>query len=416
MLKVCLDDQETLQLLFCAADEFARGDVPRGVGHCFTLATLTALQKKDGGVRGIATGTTFRRLVAKTLAKQVSKQVEAACAPFQFALSTRAGVDCVGHAVRVMTETNPDATLLSIDGVVLRSAMMAKLFEVPGLRPLLPFVRSIYSQPSRYVWQDEAGNLHEIHQHEVGEQVDPLMPLLFSLAIHNALNEAKQEMLDGEELFAFLGDVYIVSSPERTRHLYNLVAEKLWSVAGIQLHTGKTRCWNQNGRCPPDMVDLGPEVRSPQGVKVLGTPIRSFEFIKEVSDSRLEEETASLGRDPLDPRLAVRVASPSAVRRTPMPPFSEDHATQLFCGVCPWPRHGHATHDGRGVGRTPWERGTSHGGEDVGDIAHEKGRVGLPICRKDGTLCVLGVLGGCFADDRRSVAPGCCSRRRSSDQ
>ena len=82
-------------------------------------------------MRGIATGTPFRR-VAKTLAKQFSKQVEAACAPFQFALSTRAGVDCVGHAVRVMTERNPDATLLSIDGVgaydhVLWSAMMAKL-------------------------------------------------------------------------------------------------------------------------------------------------------------------------------------------------------------------------------------------------------------------------------------------------
>ena len=57
------------------------------------------------------------------------------------------------------------------------------------------------------------------------------MPLLFSLAIHNDLNEAKQEMLDGEELFAFLDDVYIVSSPERTRHLYNLVGEKLWSMA-----------------------------------------------------------------------------------------------------------------------------------------------------------------------------------------
>ena len=203
---------DQVQLLFCAADEFARGDVPRGVGHCFTLATLTSLQKKDGGVRGIATGTTFRWLVAKTLAKQFSKQVEAACAPFQ-----------LGHAVRVMTETNPDATLLSIDGVgaydhVLRSAMMAKLLEVPGLRPLLPFVRSIYSQPSRYVWQDEEGNLHEIRQHEGGEQRDPLMPLLFSLAIHNAFNEAKQEMLDGEELFAFLDDVYIVSSPERTRH------------------------------------------------------------------------------------------------------------------------------------------------------------------------------------------------------
>ena len=75
----------------------------------------------------------------------------------------------MGHAVRVMTERNPDATLLSIDGVgaydhVLRSAMMAKLLEVPGLRP----VRSMYSQLSRYVWQDEAEKAHEIRQHEEG--------------------------------------------------------------------------------------------------------------------------------------------------------------------------------------------------------------------------------------------------------
>ena len=53
------------------------------------LATVTSLQKKDGGVRGIATGSSFRRLVAKTLARQFGKAVEATCFPFQFALSTR---------------------------------------------------------------------------------------------------------------------------------------------------------------------------------------------------------------------------------------------------------------------------------------------------------------------------------------
>ena len=61
------------------------------------------------------------------------------------------------------------------------------------------------------------------------------------------------------------------------------------SVADTQWHTGKTRCWIQTGRCPPNMVDFAPEAWGPQGVKVLGTPIGSPEFIKEVSD-RLEEE------------------------------------------------------------------------------------------------------------------------------
>ena len=66
-------------------------------------ARLTALTKPNGGVRGIATGCTVRRLVARTLVKQFMKVFEAECAPFQYALSTRAGTDCVGHLLRVAT-------------------------------------------------------------------------------------------------------------------------------------------------------------------------------------------------------------------------------------------------------------------------------------------------------------------------
>ena len=182
----------------------------------------------------------------------------------------------MGHVVRATTDADGEATPLSIDGVgaydhVLRSSILAKLLEVPGLRPLLPFVRSIYARPSRYVRQDDAGQRHEVHQHEGGEQGDPLMPLLFSLAIHNALVDVKLEMRAGEELYAFLDDVYILSSPARTRFLYNLVGEKLLSTSGIQLHTGNTRCWDRMGQPPPDMEALGPGVWSPGGIKVLGT-------------------------------------------------------------------------------------------------------------------------------------------------
>ena len=78
-LRVCLDDVETLALLVSAAEDFARAETP-DVTRSFMLATMTALQKKDGGVRGIATGTSFRRLVAKTLARQFSAAVETTCA------------------------------------------------------------------------------------------------------------------------------------------------------------------------------------------------------------------------------------------------------------------------------------------------------------------------------------------------
>ena len=109
------------------------------------------------------------------------------------------------------TDANPLCTVLSIDGVgaydhVFRSSMMCEIWEVPGLRSLLPFVRSVYQHPSQYIWEDSEGRRHVI-EHEGAEQGDPLMPLLFSLAIHNALVEVQANLRDEEHLFAFLDDV-----------------------------------------------------------------------------------------------------------------------------------------------------------------------------------------------------------------
>ena len=70
MLRVCLDD--SLLFLHAAEEDFARADVPPSIFAAFMMANMTALQKREGGVRGIATGTLFRRLVARTLARQFS--------------------------------------------------------------------------------------------------------------------------------------------------------------------------------------------------------------------------------------------------------------------------------------------------------------------------------------------------------
>ena len=75
---------------------------------------LTALQKPDGGVGGIVAGAT---------------------APFQHALATRAGCECVAHALQGITELNPRATVTSIDGIsafdlISRRAMMQGLHDV----------------------------------------------------------------------------------------------------------------------------------------------------------------------------------------------------------------------------------------------------------------------------------------------
>ena len=142
-LKVALDDEDTAALLHKACERLARAHAPVDTTRAFMQANLTALVKKNGKVRGIATGTSLRRLVARCLAKQYGPAIEEACAPFQYALSTRAGTDCVGHLLRAATDLGSNSTILSIDGVgaydhIRRATMLENLCPCLEPRPYFP--------------------------------------------------------------------------------------------------------------------------------------------------------------------------------------------------------------------------------------------------------------------------------------
>ena len=125
MLRVCLDDCEVLQLLLLAAEDFARGSPPAEVTQLFTMATMTAVSKTDGGVRGIATGTSFRRLVARTLARQFMKDVEKTFRPFPVC-----SVDAGWHRLRRPRSSRNDRSGPSIESFINRRDR--------GLRPRVP--------------------------------------------------------------------------------------------------------------------------------------------------------------------------------------------------------------------------------------------------------------------------------------
>ena len=168
--------------------------------------------------------------------------------PHQYGLSTRTGTEAVSRLLRAATETCPRATILSVDAVgafdhVSRGAMLGALLARRELHSLLPFARQFYSSPSVYTWCDDDGCPHEVIQGEGGEQGDPLMPAFYALVQHDALCDLQGQLRDGEAVFAFLDDVYIVALPERTRALYDALSNALWDRARIRLHEGKTRCW-----------------------------------------------------------------------------------------------------------------------------------------------------------------------------
>ena len=159
----------------------------------------------------------MRRLVARALAKQFIKVFEAECSLFQYALSTRAGTDCVGHMLRAAADAGPTATILSVDGIgaydhVHRATMLSRLhFRL--------FVCHT-PQPSNYAWYDGEGERRIVTQAEGGEQGDSLMPFLFAIGIQGVLEEVATHLVDGEQLCAFLDDVYLLCEPERVEPLY----------------------------------------------------------------------------------------------------------------------------------------------------------------------------------------------------
>ena len=118
-----LEDIGTADNLFFLAQKLAVGDVPEAIREGLAVAHLTALQKVDdtgtptGDVRGIATGIVLRRLVARTIAQQYAERVLQATSPFQYALSTRAGADCVALMAKLLTDMDEDTTIASLDGV-----------------------------------------------------------------------------------------------------------------------------------------------------------------------------------------------------------------------------------------------------------------------------------------------------------
>ena len=168
-LKSVLSDSRDAERLFSAGLLLAQANIPQEIPTALRMGRVTALQKPNASVRGIVASDVFRRLVARTMAQQLGPAIERATSPFQYALSTRAGTECIAHAIQALTDLDPTATVVSIDGigafdVVSRRAMLEGLQTVEGGDSALPFVLQFYGSASSYLWEDQEGTVHTILQ------------------------------------------------------------------------------------------------------------------------------------------------------------------------------------------------------------------------------------------------------------
>ena len=82
-------------------------------------------------------------------------------------MTTKAGTECIAHALQALTESNPQCTIMTVDGIgafdqISRASMLGALRDVEGGSQALPFVRLFCGQPSRYFWEDSVGVVHHV--------------------------------------------------------------------------------------------------------------------------------------------------------------------------------------------------------------------------------------------------------------
>ena len=290
--------------------------------------------------------------------------------------------------------------------------MMSKLLEVPGTARASP-IREEQCTPNRLLTcgEDAEGRRQQVWQHEGGEQEDLLMPLLFSLAVRNSLEEVHQQMEPGEELMAFMDDTNVVFRARADQtNLQFVGARSCSSALALGCMKAKLVCGTGEGSdCPADMQNLGPEVCCPDGINILGTPVECAEFEEAATDARLEEETlwAAMGWIP-DLQCAwqvlVQCAGPRChhLFRT-MPPIP-------FSTVCARSRWRDAESHEVSSGRSP--RGRSPASCRCTDrvTPHAFRRLGAQICIENGSRVILGVVGRRFAHVACKVASSCRAR------
>ena len=248
------------------------------------MGRVTALQKPNGSVRGIVVSDVFRTLVARTMAQQLSPAIERGTSP---ALSTWAGTECIAHAIQALTDLDPTATVVSIDGigafdVVSRRAMLEGLQTVDGGDSVC---RSFCNFMGPRLLTSEGG-----------EQGDPLLPALFSLSQHPTLQAVQAQLQDGERLFAFLDDVHVVCSPPWVNAICGLLQHALFAHSSIRVYHVETQVWNR-GVVPGgiEVLQVVARVNDPdaivwrrdptlcneeQGVRILGTPLGHPKFVR----------------------------------------------------------------------------------------------------------------------------------------
>ena len=208
------------------------GNIPDAVRPLFFGASLFPFTKKDGGIRPIAVGLTLRRLIAKMANSRALETCGAILAPTQLGVGVKGGAEALTHSARLyLQHMDKDRAFVKLDFTNAFNSIRrdAVLESVARHRPdLLAFVTAAYGSTSQ-LWMGDIC----IDSAEGVQQGDPLGPLLFCLALDDALKGLQCEFVSGYLDDIGLGDNF----PRLINHIQGL--EAATQALGLSLNYSK---------------------------------------------------------------------------------------------------------------------------------------------------------------------------------
>ena len=277
--------------------------IPEVIRPIFFGANLFALEKKDGGVRPIAVGSTLRRLTTKVGLNLVSRNLANHFEPSQLGYSSRGGSEAAAHAARLYLKSDiRNKVLLKLDiknafNCMRRDTILLKVKEkIPSLYNLF---WQAYSGPSHLFYRDTT-----IPSQTGLQQGDPGGPALFSLGLDDIVKGLKSELN-----IWFLDDSNLADSPEVVLEDLVVLKEKLDEI-GLSINASKSEliCLNVDNhnevitkfkRILPDL-DVTPIKKA----IILGSPIAS-QGVRTVLNQKLDALKRMISRlNLIDPHQA----------------------------------------------------------------------------------------------------------------
>ena len=172
------------------------GKVPELVRPTLFGGALTALNKKDGGLRPIVVGNTWRRLAAKVACRHVYERCAEFLAPRQLGFGVSGGAEAAAHAARRYIQSmDSNKVFMKIDfsnafNTLRRDVILCAIKT--NFPELFNFAVSTYEEITNLRFGD-----YSISSQEGTQQGDPLGPLYFCMSIQPILSKLACEFVTG---------------------------------------------------------------------------------------------------------------------------------------------------------------------------------------------------------------------------